>query len=130
MIAETPSPPLPRDPITRTVAMPMDTNIRGDIFGGWMVSQMDMAAGIVASRRVKGRCATIAIDRVVFHQPVKVGDLLSCYGEVTKVGRTSVTILIDAWVTRLRDGVDIKVTEAVFTYVSLDREGHPRPVDR
>src|SRR4051812_38402149 len=104
-----------RDPAIRVTAMPKDTNAYGDIFGGWLVSLMDAAAGLIAARRAKGRAVTVAMDGMQFLHPVKVGDEVSVYGEITKVGRTSLTIEVEAW-RRLRESEDTcKVTAAVFT---------------
>jgi len=112
----------------RTVAMPADTNPRGDIFGGWLLAQMDIAGGIAASARADGRCATIAVETMKFHQPVHVGDVLSVYAEVVRVGRTSLACHIEAWVARLGQGRPMRVTEGTFTYVAIGSDGRPRPV--
>jgi len=112
----------------RVITMPADTNANGDIFGGWLVSQMDMGAGMVASRRARGRVATVAIDSMQFHMPVKVGDEVSVYCDITRVGRTSLTIVTEAW-RRWADEPACKVTQAVFTFVAIDDNGRPRPVD-
>jgi len=113
----------------RTLAMPADVNVNGDIFGGWVLSQMDIAAGIVAGTRARGRVATIAVDAMKFIRPVKVGDVLEVYAEVARVGRTSMGIALEAWVIRDRIGAREKVTEAQFTFVAIDETGRPRPVD-
>ncbi len=119
----------PRGELTlRTAAMPADVNVNGDIFGGWVLSQMDIAGGIVAATRAQGRVATIAVDAMKFIRPVKVGDVLCIYGEVSRVGRTSMAISIEAWVLRGLIGVREKVTEAIFTFVAIDENGVPRPV--
>jgi acyl-CoA thioesterase YciA len=128
-----PSPPeLPPtfEPAIRTIAMPADTNPHGDIFGGWLVCQMDLAGATVATRRAGGRVVTIAITAMVFHRPVCVGDEVSCYASVAKTGNTSTTIKIERWARRARgaDTVPIKVTEGIFTYVKVDADGHPVPV--
>lgn len=116
------------EPVIRTIAMPADTNPAGDIFGGWLMAQMDLAAGNAAARRARGRCATVAVDRISFHSPVFVGDEVSLYAEIIKVGRTSMNIQVDAW-RRSRDGDDmIKVTQATFTFVALDQGNRPRTV--
>lgn len=112
----------------RTLAMPADVNVNGDIFGGWVLSQMDMAGGIVAGTRANGRVATVAIDAMKFIRPVKVGDVLCIYAKVARVGRTSLAIAIEAWVLRDRVGQREKVTEAVFTFVAIDASGRPRVV--
>jgi acyl-CoA thioesterase YciA len=117
-----------RTPTIRTTAMPADTNPAGDIFGGWLMAQMDLAAGNVAARRARGRCATIAVDGIVFHSPVRVGDEVTCYAEMVSVGRTSMRIKIEAW-RRARDSEEtVQVTQAMFTFVALDANGRPRPV--
>ncbi len=113
----------------RTLAMPRDVNTNGDIFGGWVLSQMDMAAGIVAGARAKGRVATVAIDAMQFIRPVKVGDVLCIYVEVARVGRTSMALQVEGWVLRNRQCDREKVTEGLFTFVAIDMEGRPRPVD-
>ena len=113
----------------QTVAMPADTNPSGDIFGGWLLSQMDIAGGIVASQRARGRSATVAVEAMVFHRPVHVGDVVGCYTEILDIGETSMTIMVEAWVVRRLDpAAPIKVTEGQFTYVALDAEGKKRPV--
>ena len=118
-----------RDPAIRVSAMPADTNAYGDIFGGWLMSLMDSAAGLIAARRAKGRAVTVAMDGMQFLHPVKVGDEVSVYGEVTKVGRTSMTIEVEAW-RRLRESDEAcKVTQARFTFVAIDDAGQPRAVD-
>lgn len=112
----------------RTLAMPADTNPSGDIFGGWVLSQMDIAGGITAQARAHGRVATVAVEAMSFHRPVYVGDVLCCYAEILRVGRTSMTTRVEAWALRHSDGERIQVTEGIFTYVALDDEGRPRPV--
>lgn len=117
-----------RVPAVRTLAMPADTNPSGDIFGGWLLAQMDIAAGTVAHDRARGRVVTVALDAMAFHAPVYVGDLVSCYAEVVRVGRTSLTLHVEAWARRGRTGEEVRVTEGRFTMVAVDREGRPRPV--
>lgn len=117
------------EPALRTIAMPADTNPAGDIFGGWLLSQMDLAAGVVARQRARGRTATVAIDSMVFHKPVLVGDLVTCYAEVKKVGNTSLTIQVSAWVNRDQTGELMQVTEGVFTFVAIGPDGRARLVD-
>jgi len=111
---------------TRTLAMPGDANPSGDIFGGWVLSQMDIAGGIAASQRARGRVATVAVDAMAFIRPVNVGDVLCVYCHIDKTGRTSISIHIEAWVLRGRMGERVKVTEGTFTFVSIDDEGVPR----
>ena len=116
------------DPAIRTIAMPADTNPAGDIFGGWLLSQMDLAAGSVAARHARGRCATMAVDKIVFVEPVKVGDEVTVYAELISTGRTSMQFEVTAW-RRRRDGEDVrKVTGAIFTFVALDLDGRPRAI--
>jgi acyl-CoA thioesterase YciA len=112
----------------RTVAMPAFANPHGDIFGGWLLSQMDLAGGTVASRQAKGRVATVAITAMTFHRPVFIGDEVSCYAEIVKIGRTSMTVKIQAFAHRGRTAEKIEVTEGLFTYVAVNSEGRPRPV--
>ena len=118
------------DIILRTLAMPKDTNVSGDIFGGWVLSQMDIAGGIIAGERAKGRVATVAVDAMKFIQPVKVGDVLCIYGRVGRVGNTSMAIELEAWVNRDRLGERQKVTEGVFVFVALDEAGKPVAVEK
>jgi acyl-CoA thioesterase YciA len=115
--------------ILRVVPGPSDINANGHIFGGWVLSQMDIAAGIVASRRANGPVATIAIDKMEFLAPINLRDLISVYANVERVGRTSMSIRIEVIATRDRGTVDVKVTEGVFTFVALDEEHRPRLVD-
>ncbi len=112
----------------RTVATPADVNVNGDIFGGWVLAQMDIASGIVAASRAKGRVTTVAVDAMKFIRPVGVGDILCVWAWVERVGRSSMGIKIEAWVVRHRALHMEKVTEAVFTYVAIDDDGKPRPV--
>ena len=117
--------------VLKTVAMPSDTNANGDIFGGWLLSQMDLAGAIAAKHRSLSRVATIAIDSMVFHKAVNVGDLVCCYTELEKVGNTSMTIKVEVWVTRHPfDEGEIKVTEGMFTFVAIDSNGRSHSVDR
>ncbi len=116
------------DPAIRTIAMPADANPAGDIFGGWLMAQMDLAAGNIAARRARGRCATVSVDRINFLNPVYIGDEVSLYAELERVGRTSLTIRVEAW-RRPRDSEDqVRVTDATFVFVALDHEGRPRAV--
>ena len=113
---------------TRTIAMPADSNPAGDIFGGWVLSQMDIAAGICASERAKCRVVTVALDGMHFIRPVKIGDILCVYTEVKRVGNTSLEIHVEAWVQRDRSRNTVKVTQANFTFVALGVDGRPRKV--
>lgn len=116
-------------PALRTIAMPADTNPNGDIFGGWLLAQMDLAGGIVALRRAGGRVATVGIEAMTFHKPVFVGDEVSCYAFVEKVGRTSIRVRVETWVRRQRTAPDpVKVTEGVFTFVAIGENRKPREV--
>ena len=117
------------EPILRVVPRPGDINSNGHIFGGWVLSQMDIAAGIVASRRAGGSVATIAIERMEFITPIHLRDVISVFAEVERVGRTSMAIRIEVIATRDRGATDIKVTEGLFTFVALDEQHRPRPVD-
>ena len=110
--------------------MPADTNPSGDIFGGWLVAQMDLAGGNVASVKTKGRVVTVAIDGLVFHKPVFIGDEVSCYAEVIRIGNTSLTLHIEAWVRRALQEEIIKVTEGTFTFVAIGDDHKPREVPR
>lgn len=113
---------------TRTLAMPSDTNASGDIFGGWVLSQMDIAAGICAGQRAQGRVVTVAVESMSFIRPVKVGDILGLYTHVAELGRTSMVIHVQAWVRRNRIGLREKVTDGHFKFVSIDDDGKPTPV--
>lgn len=124
---KTQSPPL-REPALRAIAMPADSNARGDIFGGWLLSQMDLAGGAAAMRRAKGRVATVAVASMTFTAPVFIGDEVSCYAEVVKVGQTSMTVKIESWARRFASEETVKVTEGLFTYVAIDAERKKRPV--
>ena len=117
------------EPALRTFAMPADANPNGDIFGGWLMAQMDLAGAVAAMRRAHGRVATVAVDAMTFHKPVFVGDLVSCYAEVVRVGRSSMTVAIETFVERRQSRAIEKVTAATFTFVAIDRDGRPRPVD-
>ena len=112
----------------QTIAMPSDTNWNGDIFGGWLVSQMDLAGAVTARRRADGRITTIAIDGMVFYHPVHIGDVVSCFTTIEHVGNTSMKIRIEVWETGERRKVPQKFTEGLFTYVAIDDAGKPRPV--
>ena len=116
--------------VIRTIAMPADTNANGDIFGGWLMSQMDLGAAIVAKNLSRSRITTVAVDGMVFHHPVYVGDIVNCHATLLKTGRTSMKIAVEAWVQRGKDGTLLRVTEAVFTYVAIDDVGRPHPVHR
>ena len=118
--------------ILRTLAMPKDTNPNGDIFGGWIMAQMDIASGILSKEGAKGRVVTVAVNSMKFIRPVNVGDVVCCYGDVLKIGTTSITLHLQVWVKPLWHGSDTElrwqVTEADFTYVAIDENGHKRPL--
>ncbi len=116
------------EPALRAIAMPADANPNGDIFGGWLLSQMDLAGGAVARRRAKGRTATVAITGMSFHRPVFVGDEVTCYASIVKIGNTSITVKVESWVRRGTSDEQIEVTEGTFTYVAIDNERRPRQV--
>lgn len=117
-----------RDPAIRVVAMPADANSNGDIFGGWLMSLMDSGAGLTAALEAKGRVATVAMDGMQFHTPVTIGDEVSVYTEIERVGRTSIVIAVEAWRRHRHSPDSVKVTEAKFTFVAIDENGRPRPV--
>ncbi|MGI8438453.1 MAG: acyl-CoA thioesterase [Chthoniobacterales bacterium] len=116
--------------VIQTIAMPSDTNPSGDIFGGWIMSQMDLGSSILAGQRARGRVVTVAMEGMSFLQPVRVGDTVACYATVEKIGRTSMTIPVEVWVRRYRTGELVRVTRAVFIFVALDEQGRPVPVQR
>ncbi|WP_337266915.1 acyl-CoA thioesterase [Oryzifoliimicrobium ureilyticus] len=113
----------------RTLAMPADANPAGDIFGGWVMAQMDLAAGIRAAERAHARVVTAAVKEMAFELPVKIGDTLSIYTEITRVGRTSITLSVDVWAHRSRYAKLEKVTAGTFIMVALDEDGKPKPID-
>lgn len=122
--------PEPRGELAiRTQAMPKDTNPNGDIFGGWLMAQMDIAGGLTAGARAEGRVATVAVEAMSFHRPVRVGDVLCCYADITRVGKTSITVRVEAWVLRRSKARErVKVTEGIFTYVAIAETGAKRLV--
>ncbi len=129
-MADTNEAQLPRGDLTvRTIAMPADTNANGDIFGGWVMSQMDQAGGIAAVERSKGRAVTVAVEAMTFIRPVRVGDVLCVYTRIGHVGRTSMKIEVQAWARRFRTQTREQVTEATFTFVAIDDDGRPRPIE-
>lgn len=115
-------------PAIRVIAMPADTNSAGDIFGGWLISQMDLAAGTTAAFRARGRCVTVAIDKVVFHEPVVVGDEVSIYTNIVQTGRTSMVIHVETWRRARHTHLRSRVTQGRFTFVAIDESRKPRPL--
>jgi acyl-CoA thioesterase YciA len=118
------------EPVIRTIPMPADLNGNGDVFGGWVLSQMDIAGGLIAARQAQGRVATVAVEAMTFHRPIYVGDLVSLYGRVTKVGNTSIHVHVETLVERPSRPDQITVTEGTFVYVAIDERGRPRPVPK
>lgn len=125
------SAPLPTDKelVLKVIPMPADTNGNGDIFGGWVMAQVDLAGSVLPARHVQGRMATVAVNEFVFRHPVRVGDILSFFSSVTRVGRTSITVEVEVYAERFSEqGNYVKVTEARLTYVAIDADGRPRPL--
>jgi|SRR5438270_116314 acyl-CoA thioesterase YciA len=122
--------PPDKEPALRAIAMPADANPFGDIFGGWLLSQMDLAGGTVATRRARGRTATIAITGMSFHRPVFIGDEVTCYAEIVRIGTTSITVKVESWARRGTGEEQVAVTDGTFTYVAVDGDRRPRPVPR
>ncbi|MEO1190213.1 MAG: acyl-CoA thioesterase [Pseudomonadota bacterium] len=118
--------PPAEEPALRTLAMPADANPSGDIFGGWVLAQMDLAGALPAVRHAGGRIVTVAVEAMRFHQPIFIGDLVTCYAHIAKTGRTSMQVKIETWVRRHRDGAEVMVTEGTFIYVAVDDLGRPR----
>ena len=116
------------NPSLRTIAMPADANPDGDIFGGWIMSQMDISSGVFAAHVAKGRVVTVAVDAMTFHKPVYIGDDVSCYCSVAKRGNTSITVDVEAWVRRHHSDMVAKVTQGMFTFVAVDSNGKPKPL--
>ena len=119
-----------REPALRALAMPADANPNGDIFGGWVLAQMDLAGAVPAARRAKGRIATVAVDAMRFHKPVFIGDLVSCYAKIVRIGTASMSVHVETWAERRHDGSEVKVTEGTYVYVAIDKQGNPRPVSK
>ncbi|EFX91424.1 acyl-CoA thioester hydrolase YciA [Actinobacillus equuli subsp. haemolyticus] len=128
--------PYDREPegklILRTLAMPSDTNANGDIFGGWIMSQMDLGGAILAKELAKGRVVTVTVDKMIFHLPISVGDVVCCYGTLVKVGRSSMQVKVEVFIKQVYEGARerFRVTEALFTYVAVDKEGKSRAIPR
>ena len=125
---DTSAAPPREEPALRAVAMPADANPHGDIFGGWLLSQMDLAGTMVATRRAKGRTVTVAITAMTFHRPVFIGDEVTCYARIVKVGNTSITVKIESWARRGIGDEQIEATEGIFTYVAVGDDRKARPV--
>ncbi len=117
--------------VLKVIPMPADCNANGDIFGGWVMAQVDLAGSVLPARQVRGRMATVAVNQFIFKQPVRVGDILSFFSSITRIGRTSITVQVEVYAERFRDqGRYAKVTEASVTYVAIDDEGKPRPIPK
>jgi acyl-CoA thioesterase YciA len=120
-----------RELVLKVIPMPADTNGNGDIFGGWVMAQVDLAGSVLPARYVRGRMATVAVNQFIFKQPVRVGDILSFYAHVTRIGNTSITVQVEVYAESFRaQGQYVKVTEASLTYVAIDEDGRPRPIPR
>ncbi|WP_342130562.1 acyl-CoA thioesterase [Hydrogenophaga sp. OTU3427] len=123
--------PVDKELVLKVIPMPADCNANGDIFGGWVMAQVDLAGSVLPARHVQGRMATVAVNEFIFKQPVRVGDILSFFSSVTRVGRTSITVQVEVYAERFRSqGQYVKVTEASLTYVAIDDDGRPRPIPR
>ncbi|HEX9718892.1 MAG TPA: acyl-CoA thioesterase [Ramlibacter sp.] len=123
--------PLDKELVLKVIPMPADVNANGDVFGGWVMAQVDLAGAVLPARYAKGRMATVAVKEFIFKQPVRVGDILSFYSEVTRIGRTSITVKVEVYAERFRtQGQYLKVTEASVTYVAIDEAGQPRPLPK
>jgi len=116
--------------VLQTIAMPADTNANGDIFGGWLMSQMDLGSSVVARHRARGRVATVAVEAMTFYKPVWVGDVVSIHADLTKEGRTSMTVHTEVWVTRQPSGERAKMTEAEFVFVAVSDDGSKRELPK
>ena len=124
-------PPSDEELVLKVIPMPADCNANGDIFGGWVMAQVDLAGAVLPARYVRGRMATVAVNQFVFKQPVRVGDILSFYSHVTRIGNTSITVQVEVFAERFKaQGQYVKVTEASLTYVAIDDEGRPTPIPK
>jgi acyl-CoA thioesterase YciA len=124
-------PPSDKELVLKVIPMPADCNANGDIFGGWVMAQVDLAGSVIPARLVNGRMATVAVNQFIFKQPVRVGDILSFFSQITRVGNTSVTVEVEVYAERFRaQGQYVKVTEASVTYVAIDETGKPRPIPK
>lgn len=123
--------PTDEELVLKVIPMPADCNANGDIFGGWVMAQVDLAGAVIPARYAKGRMATVAVNQFIFKQPVRVGDILSFFSKLTRIGRTSITVKVEVYAERFSDqGQYIKVTEASLTYVAIDDKGQPREVPK
>ncbi|MBS0292441.1 MAG: acyl-CoA thioesterase [Proteobacteria bacterium] len=123
--------PTDKELVLKVIPMPADTNVNGDIFGGWVMAQVDLAGSVLPARLIRGRMATVAVNEFIFKQPVRVGDLLSFFAEVTRLGNTSMTVRVEVFAESIRtQGRYVKVTEALLTYVAIDENGRPRPIPK
>lgn len=123
--------PTDKELVLKVIPMPADSNANGDIFGGWVMAQVDLAGSVIPARYAQGRMATVAVNEFVFKQPVRVGDILSFYASLTRIGRTSVTVQVEVYAEQFRtQGTYVKVTEASLTYVAIDDNGRPRPIPK
>ena len=123
------TPPSDKELVLKVIPMPADTNGNGDIFGGWVMAHVDLAGAVIPARYVQGRMATVAVNEFIFKQPVRVGDILSFYANVSRIGRTSISVKVEVYAERFgAQGQFVKVTEASLTYVAIDDEGRPRPI--
>ena len=131
MSSDTQTLPLDMELVLKVIPMPADCNANGDIFGGWVMAQCDLAGSVIPARHARGRMATVAVNEFIFKQPVRVGDILSFYSKAVRIGRTSVTVLVEVFAERMRaQGAYVKVTQATFTYVAIDDNGRPRPIEK
>ena len=125
------TPPSDKELVLKVIPMPADTNANGDIFGGWVMAQVDLAGSVIPARLVNGRMATVAVNQFIFKQPVRVGDILSFYSSVTRIGRTSITVDVEVYAESFRNqGEFVRVTEALLTYVAIDENGRPRAIPK
>ncbi len=123
--------PVDMELVLKVIPMPADVNANGDIFGGWVMAQCDLAGSVIPARYAKGRMATVAVNEFIFKQPVRLGDILSFYSKLVKIGRTSITVTVEVFAERFSaQGEYVKVTQATFTYVAIDESGRPRPIER
>ena len=121
--------PTDEELVLKVIPMPADSNANGDIFGGWVMAQVDLAGSVIPARYAQGRMATVAVNEFIFKHPVRVGDILTFFSKLVRIGRTSITVKVEVYAERFRDqGHYVKVTEASLTYVAIDEQGRPRPI--